>query len=82
MEPTVWQVSGGPAPRSDAGLFLRHGVSLIGPGDPGPWSPIRYDFDYALKGFVENFALKAKLGDIVLLRDRYFDYRRCRTIRK
>lgn len=68
MEHIVWQVSGGPASRSYAGLFLSHGVSLIGPGDPGPWSPVRYDYDYALKGFVENFASKAKQGDIVLLR--------------
>ena len=41
------------------GLVLAHGVGLVGPGDPGPWSEVRYDFDYALKGFVGNFASKA-----------------------
>ena len=52
MEPIIWQLSGGPASRSYADLFLRHGVGLVGPGDPGPWSEVRYDFDFALKGFV------------------------------
>jgi hypothetical protein len=68
MEPTIWQLSGGPASRTYAGLFLRHGVGLVGPGDPGPWSEVRYDYDWALKGFVGNFASKAQQGDIVLLR--------------
>jgi hypothetical protein len=68
MERIIWQVSAGPASRSYADVFLRHGVCLIGPGDPGPWSTTRYDYDFALKGFIENFATKAKPGDIVLLR--------------
>ena len=65
---TIWQISGGPASRSYADVFLRHGVGLIGPGDPGPWSGARYDYDWAIKGFVESFAAKAKSGDVVLLR--------------
>ncbi len=65
---TIWQISGGPASRSYADVFLRHGVALIGPGDPGPWSAARYDYDWAIKGFVESFAAKAKSGDVVLLR--------------
>src|SRR5262245_19321326 len=68
MEPMVWQVSAGPASRTYADIFLRHGVSLIGPGDPGPWTATRYDYDFALKGYIENFAVKARTGDIVLLR--------------
>jgi hypothetical protein len=35
MSPHVWQISGGPASRSYADVFLRRGVGLIGPGDPG-----------------------------------------------
>ena len=65
---TVWQISGGPASRSYADVFLRCGVGLIGPGDSGPWSASRYDYDWAIKGFVESFAIKAKPGDVVLLR--------------
>ena len=41
--PLVWQVSGGPSNRSYSGVFLRHGVALIGPGDPGPWDEGRED---------------------------------------
>jgi hypothetical protein len=41
---------------------------LIGPGDPGPWSPERYSHDFALQGFVGRFAAEAQVGDIVLLR--------------
>ncbi len=35
MNVNVWQISGGPASRSYADVFLRHGVGLIGPGDAG-----------------------------------------------
>ncbi len=33
MTRAVWQISGGPASRAYAEVFLRHGVALIGPGD-------------------------------------------------
>lgn len=65
---TIWQITGGPATRTYADVFLRYGVGLIGPGDPGPWSAARYDYDWAIKGFVEALAAKARPGDIVLLR--------------
>jgi hypothetical protein len=39
----VWQISGGPASRAYAEVFLRHGVVLIGPGDAGAWNPERDD---------------------------------------
>jgi hypothetical protein len=65
---TIWQITGGPATRTYADVFLRHGVGLIGPGDPGQWSAIRYDYDWAIKGFVDSFAVKARPGDVVLLR--------------
>lgn len=63
----VWQVSGGPANRSYADDFMRHGVALIGPGDAGPWQPSRPDDDFG-GGFVRRFAVDVRLGDIVLLR--------------
>lgn len=65
--PGVWQVSGGPANRSYADAFLRHGVALIGPGDAGPWRPERADEEFA-GPFVRRFAAELQPGDIVLLR--------------
>jgi hypothetical protein len=63
----VWQVSGGPANRSYADIFLRHAVALIGPGDAGPWRPGRDDSAFD-GGFVRRFATEVQPGDIVLLR--------------
>lgn len=66
--PAVWQVSGGPASRSYADVFLRHGVALIGPGDGGAWSHGRYAYDFSLQGFVGRFAEEIAIGDALLLR--------------
>jgi hypothetical protein len=63
----VWQISGGPASRAYAEVFLRHGVALIGPGDAGPWNPERDDDEFE-GGFVRRFASEVKAGDVVLLR--------------
>lgn len=63
----VWQVSAGPSNRSYAGLLLRYGVALIGPGDPGPWDPSRSDKEFA-GGFVRRFANHVASGDVLLLR--------------
>jgi hypothetical protein len=68
MSPAVWQISGGPAARSYADVFLKYGVALIGPGDTGPWSPERYAHDFALQGFVRRFAEEMQVGDALLLR--------------
>jgi len=65
--PAVWQVSGGPAARSYADVFLKYGVALIGPGDAGPWKQDRDDSDFN-GGFVRRFAEDVMPGDIVLLR--------------
>ena len=68
MTRAVWQISGGPASRAYAEVFLRHGVALIGPGDAGPWSRERYAHDFALQGFVGRFAEEIAIGDALLLR--------------
>ncbi len=70
---TIWQISGGPASRAFADVFLRHGVGLIGSGDAGPWTADRDDEDFAdnqgtAGGFVRRFASEPQVGDIVLLR--------------
>ncbi len=70
---TVWQISGGPASRAYADVFLRHGVGLIGPGDAGAWTTDRGDEDFAdlqgvASGFVRRFASEPQIGDIILLR--------------
>jgi hypothetical protein len=65
--PKVWQISGGPASRSYADVFLRHGVGLIGPGDAGPWQTDRRDEEYDGSP-VRRFATEVGPGDIFLLR--------------
>lgn len=63
----IWQISGGPASRSYAEVFLKHGVALIGPGDAGPWMPERDDDEFE-GGFVRRFASEVVAGDVCLLR--------------
>ena len=63
----VWQISGGPASRAYADVFLKHGVALIGPGDAGPWTPERDDDEFE-GGFVRRFASEVAAGDVFLLR--------------
>jgi len=63
----VWQISAGPASRSYAEVFLKHGVALIGPGDAGPWRSERDDEEFE-GGFVRRFASEVRSEDIVLLR--------------
>jgi hypothetical protein len=67
MSRAVWQVSAGPASRSYAEVFLKHGVALIGPGDAGPWTPERDDDEFE-GGFVRRFASEVADGGVVLLR--------------
>lgn len=64
---TVWQISSGPASRSYAEVFLKHGVALIGPGDAGPWAPEREDDEFE-DDFVRRFAREVAAGDAFLLR--------------
>jgi hypothetical protein len=63
----VWQISGGPASRAYADVFLKHGVALIGPGDAGPWGPERDDDEFD-GGFVRRFASEIAAGDVCVLR--------------
>ena len=67
LEHRVWQVAGGPQDRSYEEVFLRHGVALIGPGDPGSWCEDRADSDYG-GSYVRIFANDMADGDVVLLR--------------
>ncbi len=67
MSRAVWQISAGPASRSYAEVFLKHGVALIGPGDAGRWTPERDDGDFD-GSFVRRFASEVAPGDLVLLR--------------
>ena len=64
---SIWQLAGGPASRSYADVFLKHGVGLIGPGDAGPWKPERSDNEFE-GGFVRRFAREMQVGDVLLLR--------------
>jgi hypothetical protein len=64
---TIWQVGGGISGSLYDELLIRHGLALIGPGDPGKWSPDRKDEDYD-GGWVRRFATEPQIGDVVLLR--------------
>ena len=66
MKRNVWQISGGPADRCYAEVFLKHGVGLIGPGDSGPWTGER-DNEFE-DGFVRRFASEVQVEDVFLLR--------------
>ena len=66
-EHAIWQISGGPATRSYADLFLRYGVALLGPGDAGRWAAERSDEEFE-GGFIRRFADEAQIGDIFVLR--------------
>ena len=65
---TVWQVASGSIERPYAHKFLKYGVALIGPGDPGPWRPEESDKKFDSKGYVRRFADELSIGDILLLR--------------
>jgi hypothetical protein len=65
--PVVWQVGGGPMDRTYADVFLRYGVALIGPGDPGPWNLRREDDDFG-GSYVRRFASEVQQGHVILLR--------------
>jgi len=62
----VWQIGGGSTGRSCAKVFLKYGVGLIGPGDPGPWKG-NYRKDRSTR-HIRQFADEAKKGDIIILR--------------
>lgn len=64
---TIWQLSGGPASRTYADVFVRHAIGLVGPGDPGRWHAERSDEDFD-GSFVRRFASEMQTGDVVLLR--------------
>jgi hypothetical protein len=48
-------------------LLIKHGLALIGPGDPGQWTSDRSDSDYD-GGWVRRFATEPQMSDVVLLR--------------
>ncbi len=64
---SVWQLPGGPASWSYVEEFLKYGVGLIGPGDPGTWKPGREDAEFQ-GHFVRHFAEEMLEGDVVVLR--------------
>ncbi len=66
-EITVWQLAGGPVDRPYVDIFLKHGVGLIGPGDPGKWTENRNNADFSGR-FVRQFANEVREGHVFLLR--------------
>lgn len=64
---TIWQVGGGLSGSTYDEILIKYGVALIGPGDPGKWTPNRSDHDFD-GGWVRRFACEPEIGDVVLLR--------------
>jgi len=63
----LWQVGGGMSGSPYDELLVKYGLALIGPGDPGKWTPERSESDFDGSG-VRRFATEPKIGDVVLLR--------------
>ena len=66
---TIWQISP-PAAMTDSitEFYLRYGVALLWPGDPGRWHPHRYGHNYAQSDWIKWFAETMSVGDAILLR--------------
>jgi hypothetical protein len=64
---TIWQVGAGMSGSPYHELLIKHGLALIGPGDPGKWTSDRSDEDFD-GGWVRRFATEPQAGDVVLLR--------------
>ena len=67
LNPSIWQLAGGPTSRPYADVFLEYGVGLIGPGYAGRWKPESDDSEFE-GPFVRRFASEMQVGDTVLLR--------------
>jgi hypothetical protein len=67
MDPTFWQIPAGPTNRNYTDIFIKHGVALIGPGEPGAWNEKRPDEDFGGR-FVRCFASEIQHDDIIVLR--------------
>jgi len=64
----IWQIMPPAAMvNSIAEFFIRYGVALLCPGDPGRWSPDRYS-EYGVNDWTRWFAETMSVGDAILLR--------------
>ncbi len=64
----IWQITPPAAMVSSiAEFFIRHGVALLWPGDPGRWSPDRYS-EYGVNDWTKWFAETMADRDAILLR--------------
>ena len=64
----IWQVSAGNYGRYYHDVFLKYGIALIGPGNPGEWTPEQSDEKYE-GSYVRRFASEMKYKDVLVLRD-------------
>ncbi|MBI4355829.1 MAG: hypothetical protein HY597_05245 [Candidatus Omnitrophica bacterium] len=62
-----WQIGGGPSDRSYVDQFLKYGVALIGPGDPGKWDDSREDSEFETST-VRRFVTDVQIDDAMVLR--------------
>jgi hypothetical protein len=67
MSSSIWQIFGGLAGNAYFDICVKYGVSLLGPGDAGPWQPGRDDASFE-GDTVRRFATEPQLRDVLLLR--------------
>jgi hypothetical protein len=63
-----WQVAAGDGGRDYSEVFLKYGVMLIGPGDPGEYFQNEQYYKNIYKPNITVFAEQVKDGDIVVLK--------------
>ncbi|MFQ5976753.1 MAG: hypothetical protein ACE5OZ_01325 [Candidatus Heimdallarchaeota archaeon] len=66
LKMNYWQVAAGDSNRDYSELFLRYGIMLIGPGDPGPY--FENKDSYQKNRDIIAFSQEVQSGDIVILK--------------
>lgn len=69
---TVWQIAAGDGTRDYSGLFTRHGLACVGPGDPGDYRKHPEEYAdrsrWAYRDFMRPFCEDIIEGDRLILK--------------
>jgi hypothetical protein len=69
---TIWQVAAGDGSRDYSDVFLKFGVILVGPGSEGDYFANKDTYNNnesgAYRSFIEPFAERVRVGDLVVLK--------------
>jgi len=64
----LWQIAAGDKERKYDDIFLKYDVMTIGPGSPGPYTPLLYPNKRGIDESIRRFYQDAKKDDIVVCR--------------